>query len=295
MNDERRRRLAPPYPSGMDPRFVICEASTIGPDIVRMVIEAPRVAAHAQPGQFVIVRANDHGERIPLTICESDPDAGTITLVVQAVGSTTMRLNAIPVGEHLADVLGPLGTPTGIDLFGACVVVAGGVGTAIVLPVARALTRAGNRVTAIVGARNEDHLILLSEMRAATSEVVITTDDGSAGHHGLVTDALSRLMEEGDPDYVFTAGPIPMMQAVAGTTRDRKILTVASLNPLMVDGTGMCGGCRVTVGGQSKFACIDGPEFDAHAVDFIMLSKRNTAYLEFESCRFIEAREALDA
>lgn len=279
----------------MDHRFVIREASTIGPDIVRMVVEAPRVAAHAQPGQFVIIRSNDHGERIPLTICESDPDEGTITLVVQAVGGTTMQLNAMTVGEHLADVLGPLGTPTGIDLFGACVVVAGGVGTAIVLPVARALTRAGNRVTAIVGARNEDHLILLGEMRAATSKVIITTDDGSAGHHGLVTDALSRLMEEGDPDYVFTAGPIPMMQAVAGITRDRKILTVASLNPLMVDGTGMCGGCRVTVGGQSKFACIDGPEFDAHAVDFITLSKRNTAYLEFESCRFIEAREALDA
>ncbi len=279
----------------MDHRFVIREASTIGPDIVRMVVEAPRVAAHAQPGQFVIVRSNDHGERIPLTICESDPDAGTVTLVVQAVGGTTMQLNAITVGDHVADVLGPLGTPTGIDLFGACVVVAGGVGTAIILPVARALTRAGNRVTAIVGARNEDHLILLGEMRAATSKVIITTDDGSAGHHGLVTDALSRLMEEGDPDYVFTAGPIPMMQAVAGATRDRRIHTVASLNPLMVDGTGMCGGCRVTVGGQSKFACIDGPEFDAHAVDFVTLSKRNTAYLDFEFCKFIEAREALDA
>ncbi|RLE16264.1 MAG: sulfide/dihydroorotate dehydrogenase-like FAD/NAD-binding protein [Actinobacteria bacterium] len=279
----------------MDRRFAICGASTIGPDIVRLVVEAPRVAAHAQPGQFVIVRVNDHGERIPLTICDSDPEAGTITLVVQAVGSTTTQLNVMTIGEHLADVLGPLGTPTGIDRFGACVVVAGGVGTAIVLPVARALTRAGNRVTAIVGARNEDHLILLNEMRDATNEVIITTDDGSAGRHGLVTDALGTLLAEGDVDYVFTAGPIPMMQAVAGTTRDKRILTVASLNPLMVDGTGMCGGCRVTVGGESKFACIDGPDFDAHAVDFITLSKRNTAYLEFESCRFDEATEAIDA
>jgi ferredoxin--NADP+ reductase len=279
----------------MDHRFLVRSAETIGPDIVRLVVEAPRVAAHAHPGQFVIVRATDRGERIPLTICESDPDAGSISLVIQAVGATTVQLNAKSVGDHVKDILGPLGTPTEIENFGTCIVVAGGVGTAIVLPVARALTDAGNTVIAIIGARDADHLILEDEMASAADEVVVTTDDGSAGLHGFVTDALRSLIVERDVDYVFTAGPIPMMQAVANTTRDAEIPTVASLNPLMVDGTGMCGGCRVTVGGTSRFACIDGPEFDAHTVDFAALSMRNTAYLDFEACRLGETREELDA
>ena len=279
----------------MDGRFVIREADTVGPDIVRLVVETPRVAAHAHPGQFVIVRASDHGERIPLTICESDPSEGTITLVVQAVGSATIQINTKAVGEHFADVLGPLGTPSEIDDIGTCVVVAGGVGTAIVLPVALALSEAGNQVVAVVGARDADHLILLEEMNKACDEVIITTDDGSAGVHGFVTDALVTLIEDRAVDYVFTAGPIPMMSAVAEATRDAGIRTVASLNPLMVDGTGMCGGCRVTVHGESMFACIDGPEFDAHHVDFAALSTRNTAYLSFEACRLGEAKEALDA
>jgi ferredoxin--NADP+ reductase len=275
--------------------FVVREAETVGPDIVRLVVDAPRVATHALAGQFVIVRATDHGERIPLTICEADSDEGTITLVVQAVGSTTLQLNAKATGDRLEDILGPLGTPTDIENFGTCVVVAGGVGAAIVLPVAAALTGAGNSVIAIVGARDEDHLILIDEMTAASSQVVLTTDDGSAGLHGFVTDALATVIAKRDIDFVFTAGPIPMMRAVAETTRDRKILTVASLNPLMVDGTGMCGGCRVTVDGESRFACIDGPEFNAHSVDFAALSMRNTAYLEFESCRLGETKESLDA
>ena len=279
----------------MGRRFVIRTTETVGPDIVRLVVEAPRVASHAQAGQFVIVRANEHGERIPLTICDTDTAAGTITLVVQAVGATTMQINAKAAGEHLADVLGPLGTPTDVEVFGTCVVVAGGVGTAIVLPVAQALSDAGNRVVAIVGARDADHLILLDEMADASDEVIITTDDGSAGLHGFVTDALATLIAAGDVDYVFAAGPIPMMRAVAEATREEEIPTVASLNPLMVDGTGMCGGCRVTVDGKSQFACIDGPEFDAHQVDFAALSMRNTAYLDFESCRLGETKAALDA
>lgn len=283
------------YHWGMSRRFVICEAETVGPDIVRLVVEAPRVAAHARAGQFVIVRATDHGERIPLTICETDPVNGTITLVVQAVGATTLQINSKTVGDHLEDILGPLGAPTETDRFGKCVVVAGGVGTAIVLPVAQALSDAGNSVVAIVGARDADHLILLDEMRTATDEVVITTDDGSQGLHGFVTDALGTLVVDGNVDYVFTAGPIPMMRAVAEATREKKIPTVASLNPLMVDGTGMCGGCRVTVDGESKFACVDGPEFDAHQVDFAALSMRNTAYLDFESCRLGQTQEAIDA
>lgn len=280
---------------GMDPRFVISEAETIGPDIVRLVVEAPRVAAHARPGQFVIVRATSSGERIPLTICESDAAHGSITLVVQAVGATTSQINAKRVGDRFEDILGPLGAPTDVEHFGTCVVVAGGVGAAIVLPVAEALSEAGNDVLAIVGARDADHLILLDEMTDATKQVIITTDDGSMGLHGFVTDALGQLITGGDVDYVFTAGPIPMMRAVAEVTRAKQIPTVASLNPLMVDGTGMCGGCRVTVGGTSRFACIDGPEFDAHEVDFEALSTRNKAYLDFESCRLGETREALDA
>jgi ferredoxin--NADP+ reductase len=279
----------------MDRRFVIRETETVGPDIVRLIVEAPRVAAHARAGQFVIVRANDRGERIPLTICEADVADGTITLVVQAVGATTVQINAKMPGDHLEDILGPLGTPTEVENFGRCVVVAGGVGTAIVLPVARALSGAGNSVIAIVGARDADHLILLNEMRSVTDELIITTDDGTAGLHGFVTDALSSLISEQDIDYVFTAGPIPMMRAVAEATRPMKIPTVASLNPLMVDGTGMCGGCRVTVDGTSQFACVDGPEFDAHQVDFSALATRNSAYLAFESCRLGEIGAEVDA
>jgi ferredoxin--NADP+ reductase len=279
----------------MDRRFMIRETATVGPDIVRLVVEAPRVATHARAGQFVIVRANEHGERIPLTICEADPAAGTITLVVQAVGATTVQINTKEAGDHLADVLGPLGTPTEVEIFGTCVVVAGGVGTAIVLPVAHALSDAGNRVVAIVGARDADHLILLDEMGVASDDVIITTDDGSTGLHGFVTDALATLISTSDVDYVFAAGPIPMMRAVAEATREDGIPTVASLNPLMVDGTGMCGGCRVTVDGESQFACVDGPEFDAHQVDFSALATRNTAYLAFESCRLGEIGAEIDA
>ena len=279
----------------MTPRFTIHETIGIGPDIARIVVDAPRVARHAHAGQFVIVRPSADSERIPLTICDSDPDAGTITLVVQAIGGTTTEINAMDVDSAFSDILGPLGLPTEIDRFGTCVVVAGGVGVAIVLPVAKALAEAGNRVIGIVGARDADHLILVDEMDDVCDEVLLTTEDGSAGARGFVTDALASVVGSHDIDRVLTAGPIPMMRAVAEVTRPHEVPTIASLNPIMVDGTGMCGGCRVTVGGETLFACIDGPEFDAHIVDFSSLQKRNEAYRSFEACRLEEAREVLDA
>jgi ferredoxin--NADP+ reductase len=220
---------------------------------------------------------------------------GTITLVVQAIGGTTTEINAKETGAAFSDVLGPLGLPTEIEEFGTCVVVAGGVGVAIVLPVARALAEAGNRVIGIVGARDADHLILVDEMDGVCEEVHLTTEDGSAGVRGFVTNALEEVVGSHDVDRVLTAGPIPMMRAVAEVTRPHDIPTIASLNPIMVDGTGMCGGCRVTVGGETLFACIDGPEFDAHIVDFPSLQKRNEAYRAFEACRLRDAQEAIDA
>ena len=279
----------------MDARFTIHETTDIGPDIARLVVDAPRVARHARAGQFVIVRPSADSERIPLTICDADPVAGTITLVVQAIGGTTIEINAMNEGSSFSDVLGPLGLSTEIEHFGTCVVVAGGVGVAIVLPVAKALADAGNRVTGIVGARDADHLILVDEMRDVCDEVLLATEDGSVGATGFVTDVLDVVVGSKDVDRVLTAGPIPMMSAVAELTRPYGIRTIASLNPIMVDGTGMCGGCRVTVGGETLFACIDGPEFDAHAVDFPSLQKRNEAYRSFEACRLEDAREVLDA
>jgi ferredoxin--NADP+ reductase len=277
------------------PRFTIHETIEIGPDIARLIVDAPRVARHGRAGQFVIVRPSTDSERIPLTICDIDPDAGTITLVVQAVGGTTTEINAMEAGAAFSDILGPLGLPTEIEHFGTCVVVAGGVGVAIVLPVAKALAEAGNRVIGIVGARDADHLILIDEMGEVCDEVLLTTEDGSAGERGFVTNALESAVTSHDVDRVLTAGPIPMMRAVAELTRPYGIATIASLNPIMVDGTGMCGGCRVTVGGETLFACLDGPEFDAHTVDFESLEKRNEAYRTFESCRLRDAREVLDA
>lgn len=269
----------------MKDRFLISEVSTVGPGTTEFVVEAPRVAAHAHPGQFVIVRPTATSERIPLTICDFDAEVGSITLVVQSVGRTTIEMQDLGAGDALADVLGPLGVPTEIDRFGTCVVVAGGVGVAIALPVARALTAAGNDVIGILGARTAEHVILREAFEHACHEVVITTEDGSVGIEGFVTDALVRILEDRSIDRVFAVGPIPMMRAVAEMTRDRAVTTIASLNPIMVDGTGMCGGCRVSVGGDTLFACVDGPEFDAHLVDFDSLERRNTAYRDFESCQ----------
>lgn len=256
----------------------------------RIEVEAPHVAAHYQAGQFVIVRPNNESERIPLTVAEADTDEGTITLHVQGIGKTTRQLNALETGESLSDVAGPLGKPTEIELYGTVVVVGGGVGTGIAYPVVRALVGAGNRVIAIVGSRSREFVILESELVAGGAEVIACTDDGSYGRPGFVTEALAEILETETVDMVFAAGPIAMMRAVAQLTEPTGIRTVASLNPIMVDGTGMCGGCRVDVGGETKFACVDGPEFDAHLVDFDLLARRNQAYLDFEARK----RESLD-
>lgn len=273
-------------------RFLVHEASTIGPGIIRLTVEAPRVAARARPGQFVIVRATVDGERIPLTICDQDVECGSIVLIIQDVGRTSGELNQMQEGDYLADVLGPLGHGTDVEGLGRCIVVAGGVGTAIALPVARAMREAGNHVTAVIGYRSAEHVVLIDEMREAAGDVVLLTEDGSAGEQGLVTDALGRMLESEDIDHVFTVGPIPMMAAVTAMTEGKSIPTVASLNPIMVDGTGMCGGCRVKVGDETKFACVDGPEFDAHLVDFSLLSSRNAAYRGFEACQVQAAEHA---
>lgn len=262
--------------------FVVASAEKLAPGITRFTVSAPRVAAHCRAGQFVIVRVHDHGERIPLTICDHDRETGTITLVVQAVGATTEQMSRLEEGNHLADVLGPLGLPTEIDRYGRVLVVGGGVGTAIALPVAKALADEGNAVHGIIGARDADHLILVDEMSAVCDEVTVMTDDGSAGLRGFVTEPVRDLVEGYEADFVFAAGPIVMMSAIAEITREYDVPTVASLNPIMVDGTGMCGACRVTVGGETKFVCVDGPEFDGHLVDWDLALARQRIYLDEE-------------
>jgi ferredoxin--NADP+ reductase len=260
--------------------FNIRSARFLGPNVKQFEIDAPRIARAQKPGQFVIIRLDDTGERIPLTIKGSDVARGTITIVVQGIGKTTIQLNALEEGDAILDVVGPLGKPSEVEKFGTVCVIGGGVGTAIALPTARALRDAGNRVIAILGARTRDLLILEDEVRAASDEVLIMTDDGSYGEKGLVTDKLREILPA--LDYVLAIGPIPMMRAVANVTRETKIRTVVSLNSIMVDGTGMCGGCRVLIGGKSQFACVDGPEFDAHDVDFNVLMQRNAMYREQE-------------
>jgi ferredoxin--NADP+ reductase len=250
-------------------------------NVARLVLDAPRVAATRRPGQFVIVRLGPGAERIPLTIADVDPDAGTITLIVQAVGKSTHDLVALEPGDVIQDVAGPLGHPTGLISAGHAVCVGGGVGTAVVYPIATALAAADVRVTTVIGGRTAAAVLLEAELRAV-GDVIVCTDDGSQGRHGFVTDALADLVAETAVDAVYAVGPVPMMRAVAEVTRPLDIPTVVSVNSIMVDGTGMCGGCRVTVGGETKFACVDGPEFDGHAVDFDELADRLTTYREFE-------------
>jgi ferredoxin--NADP+ reductase len=263
--------------------FRIQQAGFIAPQIKRFVIEAPRIARKHQAGQFVILRLHEQGERIPLTIESSNAERGTISIVVQAVGKTTNQLNALETGDGILDVVGPLGKPSEIKNFGTVVVVGGGVGTALAYPTTVALKRAGNRIVTILGGRNRDLVLLENEMRQVSDELYVTTDDGSYGEKGLVTDKLRGLIAEGMKiDEVLAVGPVPMMKAVADVTKGPGIHTVVSLNPIMIDGTGMCGGCRVIVGGKSKFACVDGPEFEAHEVDFSVLMQRNRMYREAE-------------
>lgn len=264
-------------------RFPITEARFLAPDVKLFRIVAPRIARKRKAGQFVIIRVHARGERVPLTIADSDPKNGTITIIVQGIGKTTKQLNGMNAGDHLLDVVGPLGKLSEIEKYGTVVVIGGGVGTAIAYPTAKALKAAGNRVLSIVGARTRELVILESEMRAISDELYITTDDGSYVEKGFVTDKLKALIAAGRKiDCVLAIGPIPMMRAVAEATRPHRIKTIVSLNPIMVDGTGMCGGCRVLVDGKSQFACVDGPEFDAHHVDFDMLIKRNAMYRDME-------------
>ena len=268
--------------------YIILETRPLAPDITLLRIEAPRIARKRQAGQFVILRVHERGERIPITIADSDPERGDITIVVQGVGKTTKLLNSLRAGDALSDVVGPLGRPSEVARFGTACIVGGGVGAAIVYPTAVALRAAGNRVISILGARTRSLIVLEDQIRAASDLVHVTTDDGTCGERGLVTDRLRTLIEGGEGvDYVLAIGPIPMMRAVAELTRPHRIRTVVSLNSIMVDGTGMCGGCRVIVDGRSRFACVDGPEFDAHLVDFDVLGHRNAMYrtAEAESLR----------
>ncbi|MDD5562712.1 MAG: sulfide/dihydroorotate dehydrogenase-like FAD/NAD-binding protein [Thermoanaerobaculaceae bacterium] len=263
--------------------FRIVSKEEIAPKFHRFVVAAPEIARKHKPGQFVMVLPGESGERIPLTIAASDAAAGTITLVVQEVGKTTMSMALLAAGDGFLSVVGPLGTPTHIEKFGTVVCVGGGAGIAPMLPIAGGLRRAGNRVLSILGGRTQELVILRAEMEAVSDEIVYTTDDGSFGRKGLVTHALAELVEShGKPDLVVAIGPAIMMKAVAEMTRPLAIPTLASLNSIMVDGTGMCGACRIAVDGQTKFVCVDGPEFDAHKVDFDLLMKRLRMYLPEE-------------
>ncbi len=264
--------------------YKIINAKFLAPNIKRFVIEAPKIALKRKAGQFVIIRIKDGGERIPLTIADSDTLAGTITIIVQGIGKTTTELNTLNSGDAILDVVGPLGKPSHIENFGTAISIGGGVGTAIAYPTAVALKAAGNHTISIIGGRSKEFVILEDEMKKVCDEVYPTTDDGSYGFHGFVTQKLKELIDSGTKiDFVLAIGPIPMMKAVADTTRPYGIKTVVSLNPIMVDGTGMCGGCRATVDNKTVFVCVDGPEFDAHLVDFKTLERRNKTYRDSEA------------
>jgi glutamate synthase (NADPH) small chain len=271
---------------------IIVSANFIAPEIKSFIIYAPLIARKRKPGQFVILRISSTGERIPLTIVDSDTEGGTITLIVQGVGKSTREINKLEAGEVIRDLVGPLGNPSEVDYYGNVVVLGGGVGTAVSFPQAKALKEAGNSVTAIIGARTKPLMILEEEMRQIADEVLVCTDDGSYCAEGFVTDQLNMLIDTGAKiDYVLAVGPLSMMKAVADITRPLGIRTVVSLNSIMVDGTGMCGGCRVAIGDETKFACVDGPEFDAHQVNFDILMNRNQAYLHEEDCALEAAAE----
>jgi ferredoxin--NADP+ reductase len=263
--------------------YRIVRKRVLAPTITCFEIAAPFIARKRKAGNFVMVRVEAHGERIPLTIADGDPAAGTITLIIQAIGKTTKLLCSMEEGQDLLDVVGPLGNPTPIEHIGHVVCVGGGVGTAELYPIAKALREAGNTVSTIIGARSRDLVILEDEMRAISNNTYVTTDDGSYGRKGFVTDQLKDILNSGNSvGAVFAIGPLPMMKAVADLTRSYAVHTLVSLNTIMVDGTGMCGGCRVTVGGEMKFACVDGPEFDGHRVDFNELMMRNRTYVDME-------------
>ena len=264
--------------------FRILGKEELAPGVKRYVVFAPLIAKKAQVGQFAIVRVDERGERFPLTLVDWNPGEGTITIIFQEVGASTKKLGKLQVGDNIEDIVGPLGNPTEIEKYGDVMVIGGGVGTALIYPWVRALKEAGNHVISILGARTVELLLLEEELHKLSDELYVSTDDGSKGFKGFTADVLRNLLEQGKRfDLVMAAGPVPMMRAVAEVTRPYGIKTVVSLNPIMVDGTGMCGGCRVTIGGETKFACVDGPEFDAHQVDFRQLMNRLRTYQEEEA------------
>jgi len=259
----------------------IIARAQLSPNVTRLVVEAPRLAEIRQPGQFVIVRLGPGAERIPLTIADADPEAGTISLVIQSIGKSTADLVELQAGDEIRDIAGPLGQPTELIAAGHAVCVGGGVGTAVILPIAQGLHRNGVHVTSVIGGRSREWVILEDDLRRS-GEVVTCTDDGSYGRHGFVTQALADLIEADGIDAVYAVGPVPMMRAVSELTRPHGIPTTVSLNAIMVDGTGMCGGCRVSVDGENRYACVEGPEFDGHQVDFDLLADRLRTYRTFE-------------
>jgi ferredoxin--NADP+ reductase len=270
--------------------FEIVNKETIGPDVTRYEIRAPRIAKARKCGQFVIVRAFGHSERVPLTIADVNTETGTISIIVQTVGKSTSEMATLKKGDSFADVAGPLGQPSHIQKYGTVAVIGGGLGTAVVYPQAVALKEAGNKIIGIIGARTKELVILEELLGSVSDKLIVITDDGSSGKKGLVTDALRELTQQPNSkiDAVYCAGPVIMMKVVSEMTRPMNIPTVVSLNPVMVDGTGMCGGCRVTIEGKRKFACVDGPEFDGHKVDFDELMDRLKTYKPHESRKYEE-------
>ena len=263
--------------------YTIVHKEVLNPTVTRMDIHAPLVAEKAKPGQFIILRVDEDGERIPLTVADTDPEKGTVAIIFQIVGATTEKLNHLKQGEALQDFVGPLGRPTELEGLKKVAVIGGGVGCAIAYPVAKALHLQGAEVHTVVGFRSEDLIILQKEFDAVSDKLIVMTDDGSAGRKGLVTDALRELIESGEQyDEVIAIGPLIMMKFVCKLTKEFGVKTMVSMNPLMIDGTGMCGGCRLTVGGETKFACVDGPDFDGHLVDFDEAMERGAMYRDFE-------------
>ncbi len=264
--------------------YKIVEKTSLNKTVTKMVIEAPHIAKKAQPGQFIIFRATEDGERVPLTIADFDRENGTVTIIFQIVGGSTMELNALSEGDSLHDFVGPLGKASELDSLKKVCVVGGGVGCAIAYPIAKKLSEMGCEVHTVVGFRNKDLVILEKEFELVSNKMLIMTDDGSYGEKGLVTNALEKLIMDGNEyDEVITIGPLIMMKFVCQVTKKHNIKTTVSMNPIMIDGTGMCGGCRLTVGGETKFACVDGPDFDGHLVDFDEAMSRSGMYRDFEA------------
>lgn len=266
--------------------YKILTKKILNPTVTLMEVDAPMIAKKAEPGQFIILRVDEQGERIPLTVADFDREKGTITIIFQIVGATTEKLNHLEEGEFIHDFVGPLGVPSHTEGLKKVAVVGGGVGCAIAYPIAKKLHSLGAEVHSIVGFRNKDLVILEDEFKAASNVMKLMTDDGSYGEKGLVTNALEQLIKEGNQyDEVIAIGPLIMMKFVCKLTKEYGIKTVVSMNPIMIDGTGMCGGCRLTVGGETKFACVDGPDFDGHLVDFDEAMERGTMYKEFETAK----------